>query len=81
MTSPLVQDLLAFLRGSPTPYHAVESATSRLASAGFRALDMRRVKSLLRAPIIVDLRNIYRPEDMARLGFNYSSIGRPGVSH
>lgn len=43
----------------------------------FRALDMRRVKSLLKSPVVVDLRNIYRPEDMARLGFRYSSIGRP----
>ena len=45
----------------------------------FRALDMRRVKSLLKAPVIVDLRNIYRPEDMARHGFTYVSIGRPSV--
>jgi len=42
----------------------------------FRALDLRRVKSLLTAPVIVDLRNIYRPEDMARLGFIYRSVGR-----
>ncbi len=43
----------------------------------FRALDMRRVKAALKAPVVVDLRNIYRPEDMARLGFVYSSVGRP----
>ena len=46
----------------------------------FRALDMRRVKSLLKSPVVVDLRNIYRPEDMARHGFTYVSVGRPGVS-
>ena len=46
----------------------------------FRALDMRRVKSLLKSPIVVDLRNIYRPEDMARLGFTYYSVGRPPVT-
>ena len=45
----------------------------------FRALDMRRVKSLLKSPVVVDLRNIYRPEDMARHGFTYVSIGRPAV--
>jgi aspartyl aminopeptidase len=39
VTTPLVSDLLAFLRASPTPYHAVESATARLAAVGFRALD------------------------------------------
>jgi UDPglucose 6-dehydrogenase len=42
----------------------------------FRALDMRRVKALLRSPTIVDLRNIYRVEDMERLGFSYLSVGR-----
>ena len=45
----------------------------------FRALDMRRVKSLLKSPVVVDLRNIYRPEDMARHGFTYVSIGRPAI--
>lgn len=42
----------------------------------FRALDMDRVKSLLTSPILVDLRNVYRPEDMKKLGFTYSSVGR-----
>src|SRR5262249_22301135 len=34
----------------------------------FRALDLGRVKSLLRSPVVVDLRNIYKPEDMAEAG-------------
>ena len=42
----------------------------------FRALDLARIKSLLAEPIIVDLRNIYRPEDMRRRGFTYVSVGR-----
>ena len=45
----------------------------------FRALDFDRIKSLLKRPILVDLRNIYRPEDMARHGFTYISIGRRGT--
>jgi UDPglucose 6-dehydrogenase len=45
----------------------------------FRALDLKRVKALLAEPVVVDLRNIYRPEDMARLGFHYQSIGRPSL--
>jgi UDPglucose 6-dehydrogenase len=45
----------------------------------FRALDLDRVKSLLERPILVDLRNIYRPQDMARRGFVYVGIGRAGV--
>jgi UDPglucose 6-dehydrogenase len=46
----------------------------------FRALDLQRVKLQLRHPIIVDLRNIYRPEEMRRHGFTYVSIGRPVVT-
>ncbi len=42
----------------------------------FRALDLDRVKSLLAAPVVVDMRNIYRPNDMRRQGFRYVSVGR-----
>ena len=42
----------------------------------FRALDLRRIKTLLAKPNIIDLRNIYSPEDMQRLEFSYSSVGR-----
>jgi UDPglucose 6-dehydrogenase len=42
----------------------------------FRALDMGRVKSLLRQPKIADLRNVYEPEDMRELGFDYVGVGR-----
>ncbi len=45
----------------------------------FRALDMQRVKNLMKAPVMVDLRNIYDPEDMAEAGFHYTSLGRPLV--
>lgn len=43
----------------------------------FRALDLARIRDLLKTPRFVDLRNIYPPEEMAELGFNYVSIGRP----
>lgn len=42
----------------------------------FRALDMEKVKSLLKAPKIADLRNIYEPADMRELGFEYVGVGR-----
>ncbi|HEY5209974.1 MAG TPA: UDP-glucose/GDP-mannose dehydrogenase family protein [Stellaceae bacterium] len=45
----------------------------------FRALDFARVKSLLRTPTVIDLRNIYKPADMAHAGFYYFSIGRGPV--
>ena len=44
----------------------------------FRALDLDRVKLLMKQPVLVDLRNIYRPEDMRAKGFRYSGIGRGG---
>lgn len=45
----------------------------------FRALDMDRLKTLLKQPVLVDLRNIYKPADMRQAGFSYYSVGRPAV--
>ena len=45
----------------------------------FRALDLARIKSLMKAPVMVDLRNIYNPDEMAAAGFRYTCIGRPGT--
>jgi UDPglucose 6-dehydrogenase len=42
----------------------------------FRALDFDRLRSLMTQPVLVDLRNVYRPEDMARRGFVYEGVGR-----
>ena len=45
----------------------------------FRALDLPRVKSLMAAPNLIDLRNIYRPDDLRDMGFAYTGIGRAPV--
>lgn len=42
----------------------------------FRALDMEKVKQLLKSPKIADLRNIYEPGDMREMGFDYVGVGR-----
>ncbi|SFS13170.1 UDP-glucose dehydrogenase family protein [Sphingomonas jatrophae] len=42
----------------------------------FRALDLDRVRTLLKSPVLVDLRNIYPPEEVAAKGFRYVSVGR-----
>lgn len=42
----------------------------------FRALDMKKIKKLLKSPKIADLRNIYEPEDMRAMGFDYIGVGR-----
>jgi UDPglucose 6-dehydrogenase len=47
----------------------------------FRSLDLKRMMKLLRAPVVVDLRNVYEPEEMWASGFRYTSIGRPRHVH
>lgn len=43
----------------------------------FRALDLAAMKEALARPLVIDLRNIYRPEEMEARGFRYHSVGRP----
>ncbi len=45
----------------------------------FRALDLERIKQSMKQPVLIDLRNVYRPEEMEQLGFVYDSIGRAKV--
>jgi UDPglucose 6-dehydrogenase len=45
----------------------------------FRALDLDRLKAVMAAPVVVDLRNIYRAEDMVGRGFIYESVGRSAI--
>ncbi len=61
------------------PYAAAEGADALVIVTewdAFRALDFDRVKSLLKTPVIVDLRNIYRAADLRKRGFTYLSVGR-----
>jgi UDPglucose 6-dehydrogenase len=46
----------------------------------FRALDFKRLKQIMERPVLVDLRNVYRADDIARHGFAYESVGRPGLA-
>jgi len=46
----------------------------------FRALDLARMKALLKRPLMIDLRNIYRPAQMSAAGFTYVSVGRATVT-
>ena len=61
------------------PYACIEGADALCLVTEwdeFRALDMKRVRALLKEPVIVDLRNIYKPEEMRRQGMTYVSVGR-----
>jgi UDPglucose 6-dehydrogenase len=43
----------------------------------FRSLDLGRLKGIMKTPLFVDLRNVYRRHELARHGFTYRSVGRP----
>ena len=61
------------------PYEAMTGADAVVFLTewnSYRALDLKRVKAILKQPVVVDLRNIYRPSEMRAAGFRYSSIGR-----
>ena len=61
------------------PYEVAQSADAVVLLTEwdqFRALDLDRLRLLMRAPVVVDLRNVYRPDDMRRRGFRYHGIGR-----
>jgi UDPglucose 6-dehydrogenase len=45
----------------------------------FRTIDWVKMKSLLKRPIVVDLKNMYEPAKMRQLGINYYCVGRPAV--
>jgi UDPglucose 6-dehydrogenase len=65
---------------SSDPYACAEGADALVILTEwdeFRALDIDRVRAKLKRPILVDLRNIYRPEEMTRQDFTYVSVGRP----
>jgi UDPglucose 6-dehydrogenase len=74
------QRLLSDVDFKTGPYEALDGADVMVILTEwdrFRALDLERVKGLLNSPTIVDLRNVYRPDEMQALGFAYTSIGRP----
>jgi UDPglucose 6-dehydrogenase len=43
----------------------------------FRVLDFKRARELMKTPVMVDLRNVYNPDDMEMAGFAYTCVGRP----
>jgi UDPglucose 6-dehydrogenase len=74
------KSVLADVEYAADAYGCVEGADALVILTewdAFRALDLARIKARLSAPLIVDLRNIYRPDEMRRRGFTYVSVGRP----
>lgn len=77
------KSILPDISWSNDPYEAMANADAVVILTEwnmFRALDLKKVKSLLKTPLMVDLRNIYSLEVMKKLGFTYASIGRPTIT-
>ncbi len=64
------------------PYAAAEGAHALVIMTEweeFRALDLGRLKKLMAAPVLIDLKNVYQPEELIRAGFRFEGIGRPST--
>ncbi len=75
--------LLPGLKLAKSPWEALTGADAMVIITEwdqFRALDPERMLAAMKGNTVIDLRNIYRPEDMAARGFAYSSIGRPAAA-
>lgn len=78
----MAQNLLKDVTFANSAYDCLEGADALVILTEwniFRGLDLSRVKDLLKQPLIIDLRNIYTPEEMADAGFTYHSLGRPTI--
>ena len=76
--------LMPQLETAADPYACVEGADAMLILTEwdqFRALDLDRVKTALHSPVIIDLRNIYRPAEVAAKGFTYVGVGVADASY
>lgn len=75
------KDILDGVTFGADPYDAARGADALVIVTewdAFRALDFGRLAQIVAAPVLVDLRNIYRGDELARHGFAYRSVGRPG---
>ncbi|MFM5952732.1 MAG: UDP-glucose dehydrogenase family protein [Novosphingobium sp.] len=76
----LARPLMPDVAMQKNAYDAIEGADATVIVTewdAFRALDLDRVKRIAKAPVLVDLRNIYDPAEVRAKGFTYASVGRP----
>lgn len=74
--------MLAEVEFAEDPYACAKNASALVVLtewSQFRTLDLQRLREVLAQPLVIDLRNIFRPADMSDHGFTYVSIGRPTV--
>ncbi len=73
------RQLLPGVDFKPGPYEAAAGADALVILTEwdqFRALDLDRIKNAMAKPVVIDLRNIYRPAEMKACGFRYIGVGR-----
>lgn len=76
----IASELMPEVTMAKSTYEAIEGADAVALLTewdAFRALDLDRVKRIAKAPVLVDLRNVYNPDEVRAAGFTYVSIGRP----
>ena len=72
-------DVLTNVRFGKGPYDVAEGADALVIITEwneFRSLDFNRLRSIMREPVLIDLRNIYRRKEIEEFGFVYDSVGR-----
>jgi UDPglucose 6-dehydrogenase len=73
------QSLLSGVTYADNPYACAENADALVIITEweqFRALDLGRLKAIMAQPVVVDLRNVYPPEELRKHGFHYQGVGR-----
>ena len=73
------KEILPNIKYFKDPYKAIEGADAVVLITEwnqYRRMDLEKIKSLLRKPIFIDLRNVYEPEKMRGMGFKYCGVGR-----
>jgi UDPglucose 6-dehydrogenase len=69
-------DSIAYAKDAYAAIHGADAMVVLTEWKEFAALDLSRVKAALKYPIVLDGRNLYSPESMAKAGLNYFSVGR-----
>ena len=76
------KDILKNIEYCKNPYDAAKNADALLILTEwneFKEMDLNKIKSIMKNPLIFDGRNIHNPDDMREKGFSYISIGRKEV--
>ena len=77
---PQAKSMLENVTFATDPYDAAKDADALVIVTewnAFRAMDFKRLRQVMKTPLLVDLRNIYRKDEVSGHGFGYVGVGRP----